>query len=56
MARILVDMNLSTEWIPLLQAACKEAVHWSEAGDPRAPNASDHLAVGVVPQIYSYGA
>jgi predicted nuclease of predicted toxin-antitoxin system len=31
-------MNLSTEWIPLLQAAGQEAVHWSEVGDPRAPD------------------
>ena len=38
MARLLVDMNLSTEWIPLLNAAGHEAVHWSEVGDPRAPD------------------
>ena len=38
MARLLVDMNLSTEWIPLLRAAGHEAVHWSEVGDPRAPD------------------
>ena len=38
MARLLVDMNLSTEWIPLLKAAGHEAVHWSEVGDPRAPD------------------
>ena len=38
MARLLVDMNLSTEWIPLLQAAGHEAVHWSDVGDPRAPD------------------
>jgi hypothetical protein len=25
-------------WIPLLQAAGHEAVHWSEVGDPRAPD------------------
>jgi predicted nuclease of predicted toxin-antitoxin system len=31
-------MNLSTEWIPLLQAAGHEAVHWSEVGDPKAPD------------------
>jgi predicted nuclease of predicted toxin-antitoxin system len=37
MARLLVDMNLSTEWIPLLQAAGPEALHWSEVGDPKAP-------------------
>ena len=38
MARLLVDMNLSTECIPLLKAAGHEAVHWSEVGDPRAPD------------------
>ena len=38
MAQLLVDMNLSTEWIPLLKAAGHEAVHWSEVGDPRAPD------------------
>jgi predicted nuclease of predicted toxin-antitoxin system len=38
MARLLVDMNLSTEWIPLLTAAGHDAVHWSEVGDPRAPD------------------
>lgn len=38
MARLLVDMNLSTEWIPLLQAHGHDAVHWSAVGDPRAPD------------------
>jgi predicted nuclease of predicted toxin-antitoxin system len=38
MTRLLVDMNLSTEWIPLLRAAGHWAVHWSEVGDPRAPD------------------
>jgi len=39
MARLLVDMNLSSEWISLLRAAGHQAVHWSEVGDPRAPDA-----------------
>jgi len=38
MTRILVDMNLSSEWIPLLVAAGHEAFDWSEVGDPRAPD------------------
>ena len=38
MTRLLVDMNLSTEWIPLLRAAGHWAVHWSEVGNPRAPD------------------
>jgi predicted nuclease of predicted toxin-antitoxin system len=39
MLRLLVDMNLSIEWIPLLAQAGHQAVHWSEVGDPRAPDA-----------------
>lgn len=38
MVRLLVDMNLSTEWISLLKAAGYGAVHCSEVGDPRAPD------------------
>jgi predicted nuclease of predicted toxin-antitoxin system len=34
--RIVVDMNLSAEWIPLLEQAGWTAVHWSTVGDPRA--------------------
>jgi predicted nuclease of predicted toxin-antitoxin system len=30
------DMNLSPDWIPLLQAAGHTAVHWSAVGDVRA--------------------
>lgn len=29
---------MSIEWIPLLMAAGHDAVHWSEIGDPRAPD------------------
>jgi predicted nuclease of predicted toxin-antitoxin system len=35
---ILVDMNLSPEWVPLLRQAGFPATHWSEVGDPRAPD------------------
>jgi len=38
--RILVDMNLSPEWIPLLEEAGWPAVHWSLVGDPRADDAT----------------
>lgn len=31
---ILVDMNLSPEWVPLFQAAGWAAIHWSKIGDP----------------------
>jgi predicted nuclease of predicted toxin-antitoxin system len=37
---ILVDMNLSPEWIPLLRQAGWTAVHWSAVGDPRADDAT----------------
>jgi predicted nuclease of predicted toxin-antitoxin system len=33
---ILVDMNLSPDWVPILQGHGWQAVHWSEVGDPRA--------------------
>ena len=38
--RIVVDMNLSVEWIPLLERAGWSAVHWSAIGDPRAEDAT----------------
>jgi predicted nuclease of predicted toxin-antitoxin system len=38
--RIVVDMNLSVEWAPLLQQAGWAAVHWSMVGDPRAEDAT----------------
>jgi predicted nuclease of predicted toxin-antitoxin system len=34
--RIVVDMNLSVEWIPLLEQAGWSATHRSTIGDPRA--------------------
>ena len=34
--KILLDMNLSPEWVALLQNAGWSAVHWSTVGDPRA--------------------
>jgi predicted nuclease of predicted toxin-antitoxin system len=34
--KLLVDMNLSPEWVPVLQAAGHDAVHWSTVGDIRA--------------------
>src|SRR4051812_2012276 len=34
--RILVDMNLSVEWVALLSGGGWPAVHWSAVGDPRA--------------------
>ncbi len=34
--KILVDMNLSPDWISYLALAGWPAVHWSDIGDPRA--------------------
>lgn len=34
--RIVVDMNLSPDWTPLLQRHGWSAVHWASVGDPRA--------------------
>jgi predicted nuclease of predicted toxin-antitoxin system len=34
--KLLVDMNLSPSWIPFLERAGFEAIHWSAVGDPRA--------------------
>jgi predicted nuclease of predicted toxin-antitoxin system len=36
--KILVDMNLSPEWVPVLVREGWEAVHWSAVGDPHAPD------------------
>ena len=38
--RIVLDMNLSVEWMPLLEQAGWTAVHWSMIGDPRADDAT----------------
>ena len=34
--QILVDMNLSPQWVPVLQKHGWTAVHWSTVGDPGA--------------------
>jgi uncharacterized protein DUF5615 len=36
--KVLVDMNLSPLWVEQLSRAGFEAVHWSNVGDPRAPD------------------
>jgi predicted nuclease of predicted toxin-antitoxin system len=38
--KILIDMNLSPDWVPTLQDAGWSAVHWSTVGDPRATDRS----------------
>ena len=37
--KILVDMNLSPEWVPLLRKHGFEALHWSTIGKPDAADA-----------------
>lgn len=37
---ILVDMNLSPDWVPVLTAAGWSAVHWSQVGDRGADDAT----------------
>lgn len=34
--KILLDMNLSRDWVPVLESAGFEAVHWSTIGNPSA--------------------
>ena len=36
--KIVIDMNLSPQWVQLLKDAGHEAVHWSEVGAPNAPD------------------
>jgi len=38
--RIVIDMNLSVEWIPLLEQAGWTAIHWSSIGDHRADDST----------------
>jgi predicted nuclease of predicted toxin-antitoxin system len=38
--KLLIDMNLPPAWEAVLQAHGFTAIHWSKAGDPRAP---DHV-------------
>ncbi len=37
--KLLIDMNLSPRWIPLLRDAGWEAVHWSDVGKAEAGDA-----------------
>jgi predicted nuclease of predicted toxin-antitoxin system len=34
--KVLIDMNHSPDWVPLLQREGWDCVHWSTVGDPRA--------------------
>ena len=37
--KVLLDMNLSPEWVPFLEQAGFTCVHWTMVGNPRAPDA-----------------
>jgi predicted nuclease of predicted toxin-antitoxin system len=37
--RLLIDMNLSIEWVAALAQHGYDAVHWSAVGDPKATDA-----------------
>jgi len=37
--RLLIDMNLSTDWVDELSHHGCSAIHWSSVGDPRASDA-----------------
>ena len=37
--KLLVDMNLSPDWVPVLEAEGWSAAHWSAVGNPRAEDA-----------------
>ena len=43
--RILIDMNLSPEWQPILQKQGFEAIHWSSVGAGNGPGHRNY-AVG----------
>ena len=34
--KIVIDMNLSPSWVPVLERHGWSAVHWADVGDPRA--------------------
>ncbi len=38
MMRILIDMNLSPDWVDFFQQANVVTIHWSAVGDVRAPD------------------
>ena len=34
--KLVIDMNLSPDWVPVLSGHGWQAIHWSAVGDPRA--------------------
>jgi predicted nuclease of predicted toxin-antitoxin system len=35
---VIIDVNLSPDWVPVLNDAGFEAMHWVDVGDPSAPD------------------
>jgi len=36
--KIVIDMNLSPQWVPILKSAGHEPIHWSQVGADNAPD------------------
>lgn len=36
--KLVVDMNFGTDWVAELSDHAADAIHWTEVGDPRAPD------------------
>lgn len=36
--KVLLDMNLPRSWVQVLREAGHDVAHWSDVGDPRAPD------------------
>ena len=36
--KIVIDMNLSPQWVDVLKRAGHQCMHWSEIGSPKAPD------------------
>ena len=36
--KIVIDMNLSPQWVPILKSAGHEPIHWSQIGADNAPD------------------
>jgi predicted nuclease of predicted toxin-antitoxin system len=49
--RILIDMNLSPRWVPLLAAAGFDAVHWSTQGPQDASDTTLMTSAGAHGQV-----
>ena len=44
--KLVIDMNLSPDWVPVLSGHGWQAIHWSAVGDPRA---SDRTIMNLLP-------